>query len=316
MIGKPVTLWLPLQLVPKGEILIRVEALDFGIPDNDGVVSSLRIHEVSDYSSKSFLSKQIDAIGNIGSMGVKGVQEVVSVGVNSVNKGVSLISSVNNLIGDVLNVPIPQIMSIAKTQSEPVIKPDNSCQIKISDDKVKQSPVQVIDNSKTIEKPKTSDPETISLSNSAGNVKNEITPLPSLPSSLTGVNEIVNVPIVLQNSNKASATRVPVEKEGVLERISASLLKKVSNNGSLHRYCVLKPDTISVYRTLKEYNSSGSPVETFYLKKCNIGVQKKNNSFVIVEGKTPHVFKCASEEELQVWLSLVYNNIVCCIQNK
>ena len=95
VLGKPVQQWIPLQRIEKGEILINLHALDFGV-SADKEVKPLLALEVSDYSSSQnviigglagvggFGLNTVSAIGGIGVKGVTGVGELGAKGVSGV----------------------------------------------------------------------------------------------------------------------------------------------------------------------------------------------------------------------------------------
>merc|ERR1711879_847880 len=72
VMDKFVEQWVPLQMVDTGEILLRITALDFGLP-SDEEQRPIEPLEVSKYNS-------VGLIGGLGDIGMKGIKGVTNLG--------------------------------------------------------------------------------------------------------------------------------------------------------------------------------------------------------------------------------------------
>jgi len=113
--------------------------------------------------------------------------------------------------------------------------------------------------------------------------------------------------------NDQLVERMPITREGVLEKSGGgNVLKKFSSH---KRFCVLQADSFLVFKSQKDYSASHGASDTYPLGEISLRPSKHQHSFEIAEASHHTTFKCASDEELQLWMSAINNNITCMQNN-
>merc|ERR1712137_786522 len=295
VIGKPVKQWVPLQMVSHGEVLLSITALDFGHPADQDVRVIKAIDPVSKYSANGLMGNLagvggmgIKGVANfgagVGGMGVKGVTNVGEMGLKGVtNVGEMGMKAVTGLFG-------------SRSRSKKSINVDAEGNEKPKEKKEKSKGHKGLLTSKSRKK---TDPPT-----DAGKESKQSEP------------EVATIPEnkvePAENSGEASVevSRQPIVREGVLEKHS-NMIKKLSMQ-SKKRFCVLKSEAFNVFKSQKDFTHGDSPHESFPLGMVTINQSKSLHSFDLIDAKHHHhTFKCASDEDLQLWMSALTNNKRC-----
>merc|ERR1712137_744466 len=309
VIGKPVKQWVPLQMVSHGEVLLSITALDFGHPADQDVRVIKAIDPVSKYSANGLMGnlagvggmgiKGIKGVANfgagVGGMGVKGVTNVGEMGMKGVtNVGEMGVKGVTN-VGEMGMKAVTGLFG-SRSRSKKSINVDAEGNEKPKEKKEKSKGHKGLLTSKSRKK---TDPPT-----DAGKESKQSEP------------EVATIPEnkvePAENSGEASVevSRQPIVREGVLEKHS-NMIKKLSMQ-SKKRFCVLKSEAFNVFKSQKDFTHGDSPHESFPLGMVTINQSKSLHSFDLIDAKHHHhTFKCASDEDLQLWMSALTNNKRC-----
>jgi len=277
----------------------------------------------------------LKGVTNVGELGLKGVTNVGELGLKGVtNVGAGVSNAVGGLFGKKKKDKEKKLPNIEVTPGDDVPKPEEPEHHEHSESllssgmthigsvfKSKKKHEKTPEKSEKTEKSERSERRRSGLfglrRSHSGNDDDKNIPVPS-KDKIEPSNEatLIETPVVHEDAAvevppevmKKEAENTSITREGVLEKHSHKLTKSLLG-GSHKRFCLLKPDSLLVYKSKKGLNEGKKP-ETIPLSGAKVTQSKDTSSFELHAAGTDAVtFKATSPDDCQLWLSAINNNV-------
>jgi len=306
--GKQVDQWIPLQMAPKGQVRVRITALDFGLDPAKHEVVPFVPRKVNEFNGQKLLSgltgslaggigvvgSGIGAVGGavgsgIGAVGGAGIDAVTGVGELGIKGVTGAVGGITGAVGTLfgrkkdksqkdLTAPAEE-RSIDMTVEQPVKKKEKHHR-------------SIFHSRSDIKPPEASVEESVEE--------------PAVVSNASGEESLVSE---VSESGGQVVERTPTTREGHLKEAAGLIGLGIT---APKIYAKLTSTTLDIYKSSSDPGKGKSPKESFPLGAIQLGKAKEEkHAFMVIRDKKVFTYKCHDDTEMQAWLSAVNNNKVC-----
>lgn len=295
--GKQVDQWIPLQMVPKGELRVRITALDFGLSPEDHEVTAFVPRTVNKYNGQKLLSGLTGSLaGGIGTIG-SGIAGVGGAGIDAVtNVGELGIKGVTGAVGGITGA-VGTLFGRKKDKSQKDIVPpaeERSVDMAVEQPiKKKEKHRSIFHHSKSDLKPETKSEESVPEE-------------PAVISTASGEEPMMSE---ISEDGGQIVDRTPTTREGHVKEASGLIGLGLT---APKVYAKLTQNSLEIYKSSSDPGKGKSPKESFPLGAVQLGkAREEKHAFMIIRNKKVFTYKCHDDGEMQAWLTAINNNKVC-----